>query len=454
MNFTRIAVTISLLLALPAVVQAQFTSTNGLVYTTNNGTIMITGYTGPGGAVTIPDTMNGLPVTYIGDGAFSYCTNLISVTIGTNLTSIGDYAFDHCSNLTSITVPNSVSSIGQGAFWNCISLTNVSIGNGVNSIPSSAFVACISLTSVIIPAGVTNIGGGGFYNCSSLTRVQFNGNAPSLGPNVFMLANKATVYYMLGTTGWGSTFGGLPTVIMEFGYTIINGNAITITAYSGQAGSEVSIPNNMNGVPVTTIGNSVFAYCTSLTRIIVPSSVTEIGDNAFFGCTRLSSITIPSSVASIGANTFQWCDSLTSITIPNSVTSIGGFAFFGCTSLSEVYFTGNAPSVGSYLFTYASPVVYYLPGTTGWSNTFGGVPAVLWNPTMQTTDASFAVVSNQFGFNVTGTANIPIVVEACTNLSKTNWTALQSCSLTNGLIYFSDPQWTNYTCRFYRIRSP
>ena len=53
-----------LLLTLPAVVQAQFN------YTTNNGTITITGYTGPGGAVAIPDTINGLPVTSIGDYAF------------------------------------------------------------------------------------------------------------------------------------------------------------------------------------------------------------------------------------------------------------------------------------------------------------------------------------------------------------------------------------------------
>ena len=50
-----------LLLALPAVVQAQYT------YTTNNGAITITGYTGPGGAVTIPSMTNGLPVTSIGD---------------------------------------------------------------------------------------------------------------------------------------------------------------------------------------------------------------------------------------------------------------------------------------------------------------------------------------------------------------------------------------------------
>src|SRR5206468_563411 len=69
------------LLTLPAVVQAQYT------YTTNNGTITITEYTGPGGAVTIPGTINGLPVTDIGDAAFAYST-VTSVTIPNSITNI------------------------------------------------------------------------------------------------------------------------------------------------------------------------------------------------------------------------------------------------------------------------------------------------------------------------------------------------------------------------------
>ena len=80
-----------LLLALPAVAQATFN------YTVHNGTITITRYTGSGGALTIPSSIlvNGvsLPVTSIGDEAFSDCTSLTNVTIGTNVTSIGDWAF-------------------------------------------------------------------------------------------------------------------------------------------------------------------------------------------------------------------------------------------------------------------------------------------------------------------------------------------------------------------------
>jgi hypothetical protein len=98
--------------------------------------------------------------------------------------------------------------------------------------------------------------------------------------------------------------------------------------------------------------------------------------------------------------------------------------------------------------------VYYLPKTTGWHSTFAGIPTALWNPQMQASDAGFGVHLNRFGFNVTGTANIPLVIEASTEVRNGAWLTLQSCTLTNGSTYFSDPQWTNYPSRFYRLRSP
>jgi hypothetical protein len=73
---------------------------------------------------------------------------------------------------------------------------------------------------------------------------------------------------------------------------------------------------------------------------------------------------------------------------------------------------------------------------------------------MHIASASAGVRSNQFGFTITGTTNIPVAVVACTNPVNAAWLPLKTCTLTNGCIYFSDPAWTNYPARFYRLRLP
>ena len=77
---------------------------------------------------------------------------------------------------------------------------------------------------------------------------------------------------------------------------------------------------------------------------------------------------------------------------------------------------------------------------------------MLWNPRVQ--PGSFGVRSNQFGFTISGTSNLVIVVEACTRLANPSWYPLQTNTLTGDSFYFSDPQWTNYPSRFYRLRWP
>ena len=174
---------------------------------------------------------------------------------------------------------------------------------------------------------------------------------------------------------------------------------------------------------------------------------------------KAGSYTIPNSVTSIGDSAFIDCTSLTNVTIPNSVTSIGDWAFDGCTSLTGVYFQGNAPSVGSDVFYNANTAtVYYLPGTTGWAlrrlavvrPRYGSLP----NPLILNNGPSFGVQTNGFGFIISWATNIPVVVEACTNLANPIWSPVSTNTLTGGSSYFSDPQWTNYPARFYRLRSP
>ena len=136
------------------------------------------------------------------------------------------------------------------------------------------------------------------------------------------------------------------------------------------------------------------------------------------------------------------------------MTNLGNNAFSICARLKAVYFRGNAPTIGSSVFLASTPTVYYLPGTTGWSTTFAGRPTALWRPQMQSNDPSFGVRTNQFGFNILWASGQSIVVEACTNLATPVWSPLKTNTLTTDSLYFSDPDWTNYVHRLYRLRSP
>ena len=208
---------------------------------------------------------------------------------------------------------------------------------------------------------------------------------------------------------------------------------------------------------VTNIGANAFEGCKSLNSIVIGSSVIQIGDSAFVECLRLASVEIPNSVNSIGSGAFLYCLGLTNVTVGIGVTNIGDEAFAGDSKRSGLYFYGNAPSVGTTIFTNDSnATVYYLPGTHGWTTNFCGLPTAFWyvpNPQILTGQTSFGVQTNQFGFTISWATNISIVVDACTNLLNPLWQPVQTNALMGGTSYFSDPQWTNYPGRFYRVRT-
>ena len=133
-----------------------------------------------------------------------------------------------------------------------------------------------------------------------------------------------------------------------------NGNVAEVTKGDNQYKGDITIPSsikvNDTEYSVTSVGNSAFEDCISLTLITIPNSVTSIAGYAFNGCISLTSITIPNSVTSIGMCAFRHCRSLTSITIPNSVTSIGGDAFYGCSSLTSIIIPNSVTSIDYYAF--------------------------------------------------------------------------------------------------------
>jgi hypothetical protein len=132
----------------------------------NNTGLTITKYTGSMKTVTIPDTLNGLPVTRIGKDAFTYA-DISQITLPAALTVIEDQSFWY-SGITSIVIPAGVKSIGNQAFSYCSKLTRVTLPGGIANIGDFAFMECKGLRTIVLPPAMRTIGFAAFRGCDNL----------------------------------------------------------------------------------------------------------------------------------------------------------------------------------------------------------------------------------------------------------------------------------------------
>lgn len=196
-----------LLTLLPAAAFAAPAPESDFEYSVDNGTAAITKYKGAGGAVEIPATLGGYPVTGIKMQAFIECTSLKSVSMPESMTWIGDSAFAGCTGLEQVEFSPNLTAIGSKSFYSCNGLTSVVVPDKVTSIESLAFFGCLNLESITIPASVTTLDSTFVFGCTNLKKIEFKGtqaqwNALSIDPRYLPVG--VSIVCADGTIGGGS----------------------------------------------------------------------------------------------------------------------------------------------------------------------------------------------------------------------------------------------------------
>ena len=267
-----------------------------LYYLDADNNAIITGYGGDGGAVVVPNEMDGYPVVGIEYGAFSY-SDVTSVVIPEGVTYIDTYVFSGCESLISVSLPSTMESIGERAFNNCTSLELVKY-NGTET--KAAEIAIGESNDYLLNAT---------WEYATGEEEPEEPDEPEL-PNIPEAAEG------------------------DFIYSVVNGEAVVID-YAGEGG-DVAIPDTLGGYPVITIGEDAFNIGDAITSLVIPDSVVTIEADAFSVLDKMTSVVIGNGVKTIGANAFSWTESLTSVTLGNSVVSIGERAFerSGITSIT------------------------------------------------------------------------------------------------------------------------
>ena len=320
--------------------------------------------------------------------AFDNCTSLKSVTIPNSVTTICNAAFYNCSSLESMVIGSGVTTIGDGIIYYYSPFTTVyycGMADDWNKIAIGNYNSKLTDATRYYYSATAPLEEGNFWHYIedvptvwTYTTVTFDLNAEADSDTL----ESAKYYYSASCTlptlerpgyifkGWTldnsvetpviftdavwqitddtvaftavweadsqmSVFAFITKAVVVGGGTQ---NSCTITGYTG-SGGDVVIPNG-----VTTIGNGIFQFKTSITSVVIPDSVTTIGDNAFDQCESLKTVTFGtnSQLTTIGGSAFSFCPNIESISISDSVTSIGKNAFYYCNSLSTVYYGGTA----------------------------------------------------------------------------------------------------------------
>lgn len=288
--------------------------------------------------IVIPGTYQGLPVTAIGEDAFSDHAEIERVVLPNGITEIGDFAFFRCEALTSVNLPKRLKRIGSQAlsfsgiksvtipknvvfgyyvFYACPKLTEVTFEDGFDTLGECAFYCCPALERVRLPEGLRTIPYGTFSTCPSLKEISLPDGLGRIEAYAFSETGLTEVV--------------LPDSVLSLG-----------SCAFASCGSLERVELNMG---LMDIGIHAFAK-TVIKRVVIPDSVITIGEYAFSYNDALESVVLGARVGRCEYGTFAMCHSLKSVVLYWNCL-VTDSAFGGCEALETVYFRGNETFKGS-----------------------------------------------------------------------------------------------------------
>ncbi len=360
---------------------------NGMTFQIDNGSAVLTKYSGTKTSLTIPGSVQGYPVTAIGGNAFFNNTALTSVTIpasvqeiqdggsenwdyygafygcsalekvtfavGSKLHTIGEFAFYYCTSLTNVTLPDSIQTLGISAFEGCRKITSLTLPEGLVTISQNALDST-GLTQILIPASCQNYH---IWNdLPNLTAFQVAEGNPwyyALDGVLFYTdgATHSLIAYPMAKTGTSYT---MPNRVTQFD-GLLQGSTFSENPYlktvifptqeidtpgkiaiDVQVGTDNPYHKSVDGLIYSKDGTILQQVPRTKTgTLTVPEGVIRIED---YACEDrdIHTLILPDSLREIGSAAFWFNDKLASVTMGKNVEAIEASAFQGCTSLSAI----------------------------------------------------------------------------------------------------------------------
>ena len=249
-------------------------------------------------------------VEELGDNCFYLCDALTSVDLS-KIKKMDTGVF-WATPLTSVEWPAAVTEIPANTFWACGKLTTIKgipgqpgAWDNITKIGANAFNMCTDLTTIKLPAELKTIDAQAFRSCDHLATVDYGTKVETIGDGAFWFTGALKKFFFKGSV---KTLGAH--AFRESGLTCVHlkgDMTIGKEAFMKCASLKyVEFPATSSATqPLTYVAEGMFADCTSLPFITLPSTVTEIKTKAFDGCSSLKYVNIlAASPATLGANAF------------------------------------------------------------------------------------------------------------------------------------------------------